>query len=332
MRFAIIGCQHAHIGIFLKEMLELGHECAGIYEQDNLQLAGRLSDTYRVPLAGRLDALLGAAVEVVGCAAVNNRKMDVVERCERHGIHVMVDKPAATDEDGLRRLRAVTERGRIQVGMLLTERFRPSVVALKRLIDGGELGRLVQLQIRKPHRLNPAERPAWHFDPAQSGGIVVDLLVHDFDLLRWLTGSELLEVSGFKTKRGLPEYPQFYDAASAQALLADGTTAQLYADWHTPAKSWTWGDCRIFVSGTRGSAEVRLEGDPLIAQEELLLAVTDAMKPTRVALPPADATVTEDFMLRLSGGASRISAEDVLAATAAALRADRCMRAIGGGG
>lgn len=75
------------------------------------------------------------------------------------------------------------------------------------------------------------------------------------------------------------QYPNFYDTACALVLMAGGVLAQLYADWHTPGQSWAWGDCRVFVSGTTGCAEMRLSGDPSVeggAAEELLFRVTNA--------------------------------------------------------
>ncbi|MBB6734319.1 Gfo/Idh/MocA family protein [Cohnella zeiphila] len=329
MKFAIVGCQHAHIGLFLKEMLELGHECAGICEAENEELAAEMSRIYQVPVFSGPDSFLDASIEVIGCADVNSRKIDVIEWCERHGKHVMVDKPAVTNEEDLQRLRRVAERGRIRIGMMLTERFRPSVIALKRMIDEGELGRIVHLHMRKPHLLNPRKRPAWHFDKERNGGLVIDLLVHDLDLLRWLTGSELRASSGIMTKSILPEHPHFYDSAAVQALTENGTTAQLYADWHTPAKSWTWGDCRLFATGTRGSAEIRLEGDPLVAREEILIAVTDAREPARIALPDPGATLSEDFLRRIAGEPGCMDESDILAASEAAIRTDRNTQTIG---
>ncbi|GIP37646.1 oxidoreductase [Paenibacillus sp. J31TS4] len=321
--FAIIGCQHAHIGIFIGEMLALGYRCAGLYEPDNKELAEAMAAQHGIRLADTMEELLGPDVEIVGCAAINLEKIEVIERCEEAGKHVMVDKPAVTTTGALERLKAVVERGRIQVGMLLTERFRPSVQALKACIDRGELGDLVHVAMRKPHRLNPGKRPKWHFPKEENGGIVIDLLIHDVDLVRWLTGEELASMDGFATKTGYPEYPDFYDSASVQTVTGSGVTAQLYADWYTPEKSWTWGDCRIFVAGTKGSAELRLEGDPLVADEDLLLVVTDREPLRRIQPEEPPVGISEDFVNRLAGKPSVLGHEDILRASELVLACDR---------
>ncbi|WNQ12547.1 Gfo/Idh/MocA family oxidoreductase [Paenibacillus aurantius] len=328
-RFGIIGCQHPHIGNFISGMLKLGYTCAGIYEQENGELAGKLSETYGVPLVSDPESLLSSPeVEVIGCASINAEKIDVIEWCEKHGKHVMVDKPVVTTDEGLSRLKGVMDRGRIQIGMLVAGRFSPLLYSLKKRIDAGELGRLLSITTRKPHRLHPASRPAWHFSKERNGGIIIDLLIHDMDLLRYLTGREISDLEGFIAKNGFPEYPDFYDSAGVQVYMEGGIAAQLYADWYTAGSSWTWGDCRIFVTGTKGSAELRLSGDPLIAKEGLLLLVTDTQALHRVVPESPPVTILEDFMGRLQGHPALQTHEDILKASQAVIRADRQAKVI----
>lgn len=325
-KFGIIGCQHAHIGMFIEEMLALGYECAGVYEPDNQTLARTLAGRYGLELTGDRESMLAdEGVGIIGCAAINDEKMDVMELCELHGKPVMIDKPAVTDRAGLIRLRGLLDRGRIEVGMMLTERFRPSLHTVHRMIRAGELGDIIHISMRKPHRLNPETRPAWHFDRGQSGGIINDLFVHDFDLLRWLTGREVETSSGYLAKHILPEYPTFYDAAGVQVFMAGGITAQLYADWHTPAGSWTWGDGRIFITGTRGMAEIRLEGDPLLSSDEVALVITDQELRSLPLTAPAF-SLSQDFLNRVAGEAGLITHDDIYKASEATVMADEGAR------
>jgi predicted dehydrogenase len=322
-QFSVIGCQHAHIGIFISEMLELGYNCAGIYEEEPNGLTRSLSDQFGVPLARDKEELLGDSVAVVGCAAINDEKIDVIEYCESRGKHVMVDKPAVVSMDGLQRLKAVAGRGNIEIGMLLTERFHPAIHTLKKQIERGALGDIVTVGMRKPHRLDAAARPEWFFSKKQSGGILIDLLVHDFDLLRWLTGKEIETVSGYIGKTIMPERPTFYNSASVQVLMQDNIVAQLYADWHSPVGSWTWGDGRIFVTGTESFVELRLQGDPLVGADPVVIRSTNGES---VESPPAlqpPCTITEDFLRRIGGGESILTQDDIVKASEATMWADR---------
>ncbi|WP_407267928.1 Gfo/Idh/MocA family protein [Radiobacillus sp. PE A8.2] len=322
MKFSIIGCQHAHIGIFIKEMLDLGHECAGIYEKENVTLATNIAEEFQLSLVSNMETLLDESIDIVGCAEINNEKIDIIEKCEGYGKHVMIDKPAVTSKEAYERLKAVIDRGHIQIGMLLTERFRASIYTLKKMLDRGDLGSIVNISMRKPHRLTPKNRPQWHFSKEQCGGIVIDLFVHDYDLLRWLTGKNVIESNGLMAKNILPEYPNFFDTANLQVEMDGHILAQLYADWYNPESSWTWGDCRIFVTGTEGVAEIRLEGDPLVASEEMLLLVTHDEVLRKVELESPANTITKDFIQRINGEVSTVNHEDILLATRSTIEAD----------
>jgi predicted dehydrogenase len=321
-QFSIIGCRHGHISMFIREMIELGYTCAGIYEPDEPSLAKGFSEQFGIPLVDDPEPLLVPEIRIVGSSAVNNEKIDVIEKCEKYGKHIMLDKPIVTSREGLSRLESVFGREKIQVGMLLTSRDRSSIYTLKQSMDEGQLGEIVSITMRKPHRLSPASRHPWHFSKEQNGGIIVDLLIHDFDLLRWLTGREVLGINSFIAKHILPEYTQFYDTATVQVRMEGNILAQLYTDWHTPDQSWAFGDCRIFVSGTKGCAELRLFGDPSVAMEELMFKTTNQEKFHRVELVQAPATVIEDFLHRIEGKTYTISHQDLLLASMATIEAD----------
>jgi predicted dehydrogenase len=304
-------------------MLEMGYSCAGIYEDENEGLARSLSEKFGVPLAEDIESLLDDSVSLVGCASINEQKINIIELCESRGKHVMIDKPAVTNAEGLERLRAVIERGRIQIGMLLTERFHPAVYTLKQQIEQGVLGDIVSIGMRKPHRLDAPNRPEWFFSKQQSGGILIDLLVHDFDLLRWFTGKELEKIDGYIGKTILPEYPSFYNTANVQVIMEDCIVAQLYADWHTPDTSWTWGDGRIFATGTEGFAELRLQGDPFVQEESVMIQLTNGEPAALIPLQRPPHSITEDFIRRIQGLDCILTHEDILKTTEATITADR---------
>ena len=322
IKFAIIGCQHTHISTFIQEMLDLNYECMGIYESENNKLASSISKQFNIPIIDNIDYLLGDQVDIIGCADINNKKIDIIELCEKNNKHIMVDKPLVTNRIDYERLESVIRRGRIQIGLLLTERFRPALYTLKKRIDIGDLGEIVHIGMRKPHRLSPSNRPHWFFSKNQCGGIVVDLFIHDFDLLRWLTGMEIDLIQGYMSKNILPEYPDFYDVANLLVKMKGNVIAELYGDWHTPNASWTWGDGRIFVTETKGFAELRLEGDPLIEEFGLMIQVTHELPPVKAKMEPNPSTVSQDFLNRINQEPHLITHNDILQATKATILAD----------
>ena len=322
MKFGVYGCRHGHIGEFIEEMLELGHEFLGIYETE-LDIAKDMAEKYDVPLFSRGEDLLRLKPDVLGTSAVNNQKIDIIELCNGEGIHVMADKPVVTSRKDYERLEKIINEGRIQVGMMLTERFNPPIYALWKMIQEGELGQIISFTIMKPHKLREKIRAPWHFSKEENGGIVIDLLIHDIDLLRWFTGSEMASCEGYIKKTGYPQYESFYDSVNAIVKMKNGVVASLEADWWMPDSYFSFGDGRIFCVGTKGRAEIRTTGDDQTKGNPYGLWIGDTEGYERYDEPSIPVTLTEDFINRIEGKQEVIiSSEDVLKASLAVVEMD----------
>ncbi|MFC5648197.1 Gfo/Idh/MocA family protein [Paenibacillus solisilvae] len=319
MNFAIVGCQHSHIKIFIDQMLELGHRFVGIFDQSQYFLPGKYAEHYNVPLLSSLGELLELGVQVIGNADRNDRKIDVIEWAETHGIHVMTDKPIAIDRDGLERLYKVIEHDRIKIGMMLTERYEPTLYTLKTLIDQGELGELIDFTFLKPHKVNLPSRPDWFFMKSVNGGLIIDILIHDIDLLRWYTNKEIVHFQGVLVKNILPEFPDFYDNTQVGLVMEDRITAVLKSDWLMPEAFDMWGDGRIFVTGSKGRAEVRSAGDVFGQPGPFLSLVTHHRKAIRVDLTNAPNNLTEDFLNKIANKPHLLSTGDIYESNKAVL-------------
>ena len=329
MKFGIIGCRHGHIEDFIREMLDLGHTFIGICEGEG-KLAGALAEKYHVPLTAVPEDVWERKPEIIGSSAVNNQKIRLLEACAARGVHLMADKPLVTRRQDLDRAEKILRGGRIQVGMMLTERYNPGLAALKQAIGAGMLGKIIGFTILKPHKLSPASREAWHFSREENGGLVVDLMIHDFDLLRWFTGSEVAEVSGWMQVGNWEGYPDFPDDAKLLVRMEDGSTATLQTDWWTPAAYPCYGKGLLVCTGTRGKCIVHTTGDPLFRPEKGSFAqlTTDQKDWGILPNPPMCGTLTGDFLDRIAGKPGKLTGEDILLASEAAIRADEAVRII----
>jgi predicted dehydrogenase len=100
------------------------------------------------------------------------------------------------------------------------ERFNPAVEAVKRAIDGEDV---ISIQIT---RVGP-------FPPRMGEvGVVIDLAVHDIDIIRHLTESEIVEVQPQLARTKADRE----DTALLQFRLANGTIAHITTNWVTPYK------------------------------------------------------------------------------------------------
>jgi UDP-N-acetylglucosamine 3-dehydrogenase len=163
-----------------------------------------------VEVAGVADALpetAAAGAAVVGARAYSSyedliaaEEVDVVDVClptayhrelalkaVREGKHVILEKPIArTLEDAEAILEAFSGEGRrLFVGHVL--RFFPEFARIKQMIDAGELG---TVGVARTSRRSPLLTGwnDWYADRRMSGGVLLDLVTHDFDFLRWSLG------------------------------------------------------------------------------------------------------------------------------------------------
>jgi predicted dehydrogenase len=131
-------------------------------------------------------AIAAPGVDAVDVCLPTPLHRPVAERALALGRHVLVEKPIAltlADADAIGAAAAASGRV-LMVGHVL--RFFPEVVELRRLLAAGELGRALAataLRLSAPPDWND-----WMQDPERSGGTLVDLMVHDFDIASALLG------------------------------------------------------------------------------------------------------------------------------------------------
>jgi len=151
------------------------------------------------------------------------------------GCHVLVEKPiAATLAEADELVAAARSADRVlAVGHI--ERYNPAVLELKRRLDEGQLGRVYQFDAQ---RLGPFPQRI------RDVGVVIDLATHDLDLMRFLTGSEIVRVYA-ETRRKVHTTRE--DMVSGLLRLADGSVGLLQINWLTPTKIR-----QLTVTGERG--------------------------------------------------------------------------------
>ncbi len=131
-------------------------------------------------------AIAAAGVDAVDICLPTPLHRPVAERALAAGRHVLLEKPMALtleDADAIGAAAGASE-ATLMVGHVL--RFLPEVVELRRVLATGELGRpLAATALRLS---TPPDWNEWMLDPDRSGGTLVDLMVHDFDLAGALLG------------------------------------------------------------------------------------------------------------------------------------------------
>jgi len=139
------------------------------------------------PYASYEELVAAEDIEVVDICLPTPFHRDLALRAADEGRHVILEKPIArTMGDAQEILEAFSGDGpRLFVGHVA--RFFPEYAGIKEKIDAGELGMVgvVRTSRRSPILLGWND---WYADWRASGGVLVDLLIHDFDFLRWALG------------------------------------------------------------------------------------------------------------------------------------------------
>ena len=188
-----------------------------------------------IPWARVTEDLADATVVAVGTDA----HADLLDAVLAHGRPVLCEKPIALTLADTRRIMDAAERHRAGLQIGFQRRFDPALASLHRDIAAGRLGTLYSMTMTAhDHQPSVAEFIAG------SGGIFRDMHVHDFDLVRWLTASEVATVYATQAVRHHHVYADFDDA--------DVTAIHLV----------THSGVQVVLTGTRHDAlgqDVRLE-------------------------------------------------------------------------
>lgn len=213
----IMGCNHARV---LAEIP--GVHLVGVADPDfgQAEFVGR---TLNCETVSDVSKLLALGVDAVTIAAPTQVHRDIALVCLGRGVHVMVEKPVATSVEQGREIIAAARRAGLTLMVGHVERFNPAVQAIKEAIRNEDI---LSIAIT---RVGP-------FPPRMSDvGVVTDLAVHDIDLIRWFTESEIIEVqpqlSSAKAARE--------DIALLQFRTASGVLAHINTNWLTPFKART---------------------------------------------------------------------------------------------
>ncbi|RPI66625.1 MAG: gfo/Idh/MocA family oxidoreductase, partial [Geobacteraceae bacterium] len=138
--------------------------------------------------------------------------------------HLLIEKPIAYNVDEAKTLIDAAHKANVKLMVGHIERFNPAVIALKKHLADRELGYVFQVEARRqgplPERVNDV-------------GVVVDLAVHDLDIMRYVTQAEIIRVYA-ETENGIHSKKE--DILSGVVRLSNGTIGTLLINWITPTK------------------------------------------------------------------------------------------------
>jgi myo-inositol 2-dehydrogenase / D-chiro-inositol 1-dehydrogenase len=134
-------------------------------------------------------ALQDDDVQAVAICSSTDTHAQIIEEAARAGKHIFCEKPIALSLETIDRALGVVERAGVKLQIGFNRRFDASYRRVRQALEEGEIGRPQLLHIISR---DPAPPPIEYV--RVSGGLFLDMSIHDFDMVRFLTGSEAEEV------------------------------------------------------------------------------------------------------------------------------------------
>lgn len=153
-------------------------------------------------------------IEAVFICSSTNTHAQFIIRAAKAGKHIFCEKPIDTDLAKIQEALDAVEKAGVKLQVGFVRRFDHNHKAVRDTVASGRLGapHIVKITSRDP------EEPPMSY-VAVSGGIFMDMMIHDFDMARYLSGSEVTEVFAYGTVRINEGFKEYGDVDTAIVML-----------------------------------------------------------------------------------------------------------------
>jgi myo-inositol 2-dehydrogenase/D-chiro-inositol 1-dehydrogenase len=242
----VIGKVHAeHLAYRLPEVSLLS--IADIYYDAAKTLAERL----RVPKASAdyHDILNDPAIDAIAICSSTDTHAQIICEAAQAGKHIFCEKPISYDLQKIDEALAIVEKTGVKLQIGFNRRFDPNFARVRKAVTDGAIG--------EPHLLHIVSRDPEPPTPEYcktSGGIFMDMTIHDFDMARYLIGCNVTEVFTYGGVRIDPEIGKVGDLDTVLIMLKfeDGTFGTI----DNSEKAAYGYDQRVEVFGSKGAVHI----------------------------------------------------------------------------
>jgi len=229
---------------------------------------GRLqaaSAAHGVPgFAGLIEMLDTVAPSVVHICTPHSEHSWMAVECLNRGIDVVSEKPLASTIAEAESLVEAADRSDARIAVCFQNRYNPTVVAMRALLDSGEIGPIVAAHATVVWHRAPAyylDRP-WRGTWAGSGGgLLMNQAIHTLDLLQWLVG-DVVSTVGSASTRALADVIEVEDTADLRLEHTGGVHSVFYA---TLANA---GNAPVTLDIVTEKATLSLRGDLVVTHDD----------------------------------------------------------------
>jgi len=230
-----MGFHHARI---YSELTREGRvELVGVADA-NFERAKEVAEKFKTRAFADYKELI-KEVDAVSIAVPTSLHRQVALEFIENGVHVLVEKPIAESIESAEEIIKAAKNNEVVLMVGHVERFNPGVLKLKEVLDEGLIGKVVTLTAKRVGPLPPQIKDV---------GVIVDLAVHDIDVMSFLLGDKVKNVYA---RAGSAKNPLELEDYAIIMLNFGDATGIVETNWLTPHKVRT-----LSVVGTEGIAEL----------------------------------------------------------------------------
>jgi predicted dehydrogenase len=261
LRFAQAGVSALHANMYRDTLRLLADEIelVGFYDPNPDAVRPNLGpDHADLPFYDSVPALIAAThPDAVLVSAPSGEMPAMMTQVAEAGVHLWAEKPAAAHSSQLAPVAEALARNNLHFSCGYSWRFHPITQLIKETYDAGLLGKPYSIEFSfLTSSILKRDPQNWLFDPALSGGGILNWLgCHWFDLMRYITGSEIAKVAAIEANVS-GDAPAVDDAATVSLQFTNGMIGSLHAGYFTPGD----GDTGIGLRGSSGWAKWDVAG------------------------------------------------------------------------
>ncbi len=235
-----IGKMHAELIARQVPGLDL-HSVFDVYTEG----AQAVADDVGTGRAESVDEIMASSVDAVAICTSTDTHVDLVVAAAEAGKAIFLEKPVSLNLEEVDRAVAAVKAAGVPIQIGFNRRFDPAHAAVQAAVADGSVGDVHMVKITSR---DPAPPPIDYIKV--SGGIFCDMTIHDFDMARFVTGSEIVEVYAKAAVRIDPAIGEAGDVDTAMLILTHENGAFTYID---NSRQAVYGyDQRVEVFGSRG--------------------------------------------------------------------------------
>ncbi len=204
-----------------------------------------------IPITGKDHRIIldNSEINAVLICSPSSEHAQQIKECAQVGKHIFCEKPIALDPELIQNSLSDVEIAEVKLQVGFNRRFDPSFAKVQEKVSSGEIGNLHVIRVISR---DPAPPPIEYV--SSSGGLFMDMTIHDFDMVRFLSGSEVKEVHAYGAALVDPQIGRNGDIDTAVISLKFSNGALGIIE--NSRKAVYGYDQRVEVFGSKGAAIV----------------------------------------------------------------------------